>query len=86
MTIIRWMRRTTTGRCRIWVRLRRTRPEQMSSGLPLKADIAQYGQLVSKVPTAEVNALIRSPRRRWREAFLRGRAVLGGVGAFGGPH
>jgi len=44
------MRRTTTGRCRIWVRLRRTRPEQMSSGSPLKADIAQYGQHLSKVP------------------------------------
>jgi integrase len=34
----------------------------------------------------EVNALIRSPRRRWRGAFLRGRAVLGGVCAFGGGY
>src|SRR5467141_2922343 len=34
----------------IWVKLRRTECEQMSSGLPLKADIAQYSRHVSKVP------------------------------------
>src|SRR5271163_1082058 len=34
MTIIRWMRRTTTGRCRIWVKMRNTRCEQMFSALP----------------------------------------------------
>ena len=36
------------------VKLRRTQCEQMSSGLPLKADIAQSSQHVSKVPEAEV--------------------------------
>jgi hypothetical protein len=39
MTIIRWMRRTTTGRCRIWVKLRNTQHEQMSSALPSTTDI-----------------------------------------------
>jgi hypothetical protein len=34
------------------VKLRRTHCEQMSSGLPLKADIAQCSRHVSKVPTA----------------------------------
>jgi hypothetical protein len=46
-------------------------------------DSSRTSREVRKVPLAEVNALIRSPRRRWRGAFLRGRAVLGGVGAFG---
>jgi hypothetical protein len=31
MTIIRWMRRTTTGRCRIWVK---TGPDDPEAGLP----------------------------------------------------
>jgi hypothetical protein len=31
-------------------KLRRTQREQMSSGLPLKADIAQCSRHVSKVP------------------------------------
>src|SRR3979490_1914981 len=35
-------------------KLRRTQGEQMSSGLPLKADIAQYRRHVSKVPLADV--------------------------------
>src|SRR6266702_1989302 len=34
-------------------KLRRTQCGQMSSGLPLKADIAQYSRHVSKVPTRE---------------------------------
>jgi hypothetical protein len=34
--------------------LRRTQCEQMSSGLPLKADTAQYSRHVSNVPTTEV--------------------------------
>ena len=38
----------------IWVKLRRTQCEQMSSGLPLKADNAQYSRHVSKVPKPEV--------------------------------
>ena len=33
-----------------FTKLRRTRREQMSSGLPLKADISQYSRHVSKVP------------------------------------
>jgi hypothetical protein len=41
-------------------KLRRTQCEQMSSGLPLKADIAQYSRLVSKVPKSEVGHSITS--------------------------
>jgi hypothetical protein len=79
MTIIRWMRRTTTGRCRIWVRLRRTRPEQMSSGLPLKADIAQYGQHLSKVPIVlqkSQTALRLISRKKTKQATIADRYVL----------
>src|ERR1700730_1035391 len=36
------------------VKLRRTRCEQMSSGLHLKADVAQCSRHVSKVPGTEV--------------------------------
>jgi hypothetical protein len=54
MTIIRWMRRTTTGRCRILVKLRRTQREQMSSQLPLKAEIAQYGRHFAFVPDSDM--------------------------------
>src|SRR3981189_2280711 len=36
--------------CPLWVKLRRTQCEQMFSGLPLKADIAQRGRHVPKVP------------------------------------
>jgi len=43
-------------RCPVWVKLRRTQLEQMSSELPLKADIARYSRQVSKVPKAEVAA------------------------------
>jgi hypothetical protein len=32
------------------VKLRRTQYEQITSGLPLKADITQYSRHVSKVP------------------------------------
>src|ERR1035437_2112232 len=38
----------------IGVKLRRTQCEQMSSGLPLTADIAQYSVHVSKVQKPEV--------------------------------
>src|SRR6266403_4995140 len=37
-----------------WVKLRRTQCEQMSSGLPLKADIAQCSRHVSNVPIAAI--------------------------------
>src|ERR1700737_2768786 len=40
-------------------KLRRTQCEQMSSGLPLKADIAQYSRHVSKVPYADSCAAAR---------------------------
>jgi hypothetical protein len=40
-----------------WVKLRRTQSEQMSSGLPLQADIAQYSRHVSKVPTGDTPAI-----------------------------
>ncbi len=33
-----------TAQGRLWVKLRRTQCEQMSSELPLKADIAQYSR------------------------------------------
>jgi len=52
-----------------------------TSDLPRTTDMVRSARHVSKVPLAEVNALIRSPPGRWRGAFLRGRAVLGGVGA-----
>jgi hypothetical protein len=47
-----------------WVKLRRTQCEQMSSGLLLKADIAQYGRHVSKVPNSEID---RAP---WQQHFI----------------
>jgi len=43
--------------CPVWVKLRRTQREQMSSGLPLKADIAQHSRHVSKVPEGDMSAL-----------------------------
>src|SRR6202171_5904706 len=66
--------------------MRNTLCEQMFSASPPNSDIPRCGWHFAFVPTAEVSALIRSPRRRWRGAFLRGRAVLGGVGAFGGGY
>jgi hypothetical protein len=41
--------------CLLRVKLRRTQCEQMSSELPLRADIAQYSPHVSKMPRADVN-------------------------------
>jgi len=55
----------------------------MSSELPLKADIAQYGRHVSKVPTTEVAFSLdhlvgeREKRRRDREA--EGRSLAHGL-------
>jgi len=46
------------GSMSVRVKLRRTHCEQMSSGLSLKADIAQYSRHVSKVPVPEVNGLV----------------------------
>jgi hypothetical protein len=58
------------GQCPLRVKLRRTQYEQMSSGLPLKADIAQCSRHVSKVPTSEVPvATLR--RRQKAELFSR---------------
>src|SRR6202158_2325645 len=56
-------------------KLRRTQCEQMSSGLPLKADIAQCSAHVSNVPgpdpcTAANGTVIRSPRRRGQVASV----------------
>src|SRR6266705_1580037 len=44
----------------IRVKLRRTQCEQMSSELPLKADIAQYSRHVSKVPEADAVSILLS--------------------------
>src|SRR5712692_8617582 len=48
------MDRRVPTRRPLWVKLRRTQSEQMSSGLPLKADIAQYSRHVSKMPTTDI--------------------------------
>ena len=45
----------------VGVTLRRTQCEQMFSGLPLKADIAQYGQHVSKVPLSDSCTAAKAP-------------------------
>src|SRR5882757_6329554 len=44
------------------VKVRRTQPEQMSSGLPLKADIARYSRHVSKVPNSDIATPTRNER------------------------
>jgi hypothetical protein len=51
------------GRCPRWVKLRRTQCEQVSSELPLIADIAQYSRHVSKVPTSDIE-MKEVPRER----------------------
>jgi hypothetical protein len=43
----------------LWVKLRRTQCEHMSSGLPLKADIAQYSRHFAFVPIAAVGVMDR---------------------------
>jgi hypothetical protein len=62
-----WKRPVTfrgmTGPCPGRVKLRRTRCEQMSSWLPLKADIAQCSRHVSKVPATDLGAAMRSSAR-----------------------
>src|SRR5882724_6676348 len=55
------------GRFPVWVKLRRTHCEQMSSGLSLKADIAQYSRHVSKVPNSDER--VRRRARIWRSAY-----------------
>ncbi len=66
-----------TAKCRSWVKQRRTHCEQMSSGLPLKADIAQCSRHVSNVivsmtiPFASIligAVLLR--HARWKEIVL----------------
>src|SRR5258707_9464446 len=49
---------------RQWVKLRRTQYEQMSSGLPLKADIAQCNRDVSNVPNPDSKHARRCAFRR----------------------
>jgi hypothetical protein len=44
--------------------LRRTQCEQMSSELPLKADIAQYSRHVSKGPIVLKNSAVEAERLR----------------------
>ena len=52
-----------------WVKLRRTQCEQMSSGLPLKADIARCCWHVAFVPNPEVfNGLGHVPLAQWMSA------------------
>src|ERR1700681_4691598 len=60
-----------------WVKLRKTQCEQMSSGLPLKADIAQCSRHVSKVPEGDIGDLVpyNRGRRLRRPHFLRRRRV-----------
>src|SRR5258706_14344376 len=48
------------GEVTLWVKQRRTHCEQMSSGLPLKADIAQCSRHVSKVPLPDSCTLAKS--------------------------
>jgi hypothetical protein len=63
-----------------WVKLRRTQCEQMSSGSPLKADIAQCSRHVSNVPRAAVstcnNAHHHQQQKKTRHA---GRKGAGGL-------
>jgi hypothetical protein len=52
-----------------WVKLRRTQCEQMSSGLPLKADIARCCWHVAFVPNPEVfNGVGHVPLAQWMSA------------------
>jgi hypothetical protein len=46
--------------CPLWVQTGKAQREQMSSGLPLRADIAQCSRHVSKVPKADSCARTRS--------------------------
>src|ERR1700716_2411229 len=58
------------------VQLRRTQCEQMSSELPLKADIAQYGRHVSKVPISNIAHRRPSLRRFEIQATTRKISLL----------
>ena len=62
--------------CPVGRKMRRTQCEQMSSGLPLKADIAQYSRHVSKVPKAVIRAALGrdKPARSRRNGLSRRRA------------
>jgi hypothetical protein len=54
------------GSCPSWVKMRKTQSEQMSSGLPLKADIAECSRHVAKVP----KTVVGGPERNcWMLAF-----------------
>jgi hypothetical protein len=63
MTIIRWMRRTTTGRCRIWVKVRRTQYEYMSSALPSNSDITRRSRHFAFVPIPDSYTAANELRR-----------------------
>jgi hypothetical protein len=70
----------TRPRVLLWVKLRRTQCEQMSSELPLKADIPQHSRHVSKVPNPEV-----APSRAG-VVFLSTEMVLASPSAMIGVH
>src|SRR6267142_2575779 len=82
--------------CPVWVKLRRTQREQMSSGLPLKADIAQHSRHVSKVPEgdiigAQAPSLLFSGKRTRVSAIDKGRhrvdqASPDAFGKYAAPH
>jgi hypothetical protein len=66
LTSVNW------GKCPLGVKLRRTHSEQMSSGLPLIADIAQYSRHVSKVPLTDVSLHgYRIKTRFWHSLRIR---------------
>jgi hypothetical protein len=50
-----WLRKRFALPMSVRVKLRRTQCEQMSSGLPLIADITQYSRHVSKVPISDID-------------------------------
>jgi hypothetical protein len=65
--------RFSSQRCvrRLWVKLRRAQGEQMSSGLPLTADIAQESRHFAFVPDSDVPKLLRDEEEilvSWKRA------------------
>src|SRR5216683_2057121 len=55
------MQHENAGECLSWVKLRRTQREHMSSGLPLKADIARCSWHVSNVPMIGIGGSLAAP-------------------------
>jgi hypothetical protein len=62
--------------CRLWVKLRRTQPAQTSSGLPLKADIAQCSRHVSNVPGAVITPVPRTVGSPGIRILLQGSLIV----------